>query len=117
MSIILNKNFINQLNEINLSPSKYLNQAKREAKRNGYNPKELFLSNKPNYKLMYMNTHFGRVGYNDFIIWSHLEKKGLVPLGYADKKRNTYHKSHSKIKGDWVNNKNSPNMLSLNINW
>lgn len=117
MYLILNKSFINQLNEIDLSPSKYLNEAKKEAKKNGYNPKNLFLSDKPNYKLMYLNNHFGRVGYNDFIIWSHLEKKGLVPLGYADKKRNTYHKSHSKIKGDWVNNKNSPNMLSLNINW
>lgn len=109
--------FIHQLNEIGLSPSKYLNEAKKEAKKNGYDPKNLFLSDKKNYKLMYLNNHFGRVNYNDFIIWSHLEKKGLVPFGYANKKRNTYHKSHGNIHGDWVNNKNSPNMLSLNINW
>jgi len=117
MSIILNKSFINQLNEIGLSPSKYLNEARKEAKRNGYDPRKLFLSDKKNYKLMYLNNYFGRVNYNDYIIWSYLEKKGLVPFGYADKKRNTYHKSHGNIHGDWVNNKNSPNMLSLNINW
>jgi hypothetical protein len=131
MSIILNKNtisgsgnsdFINQLKKINLSPTKYLNQAKKEGVKNGYNASNLFLSNKPNYKLIYKNDdnkfiHFGRVGFGDFIIWNHLEKKGLVRDGYALQKKNTFEKSHSKIIGNWEHNKYSPNNLALNINW
>jgi hypothetical protein len=42
---------------------------------------------------------------------------GEVPKGYADKKRNTFQKSHSKIKGNWRDDDFSPNMLALNINW
>jgi hypothetical protein len=57
------------------------------------------------------------LGYGDYIIWTAKEKEGIVPKGYADMKRNVFHKSHSKIKGDWKNDKFSPNMLALKITW
>jgi hypothetical protein len=37
--------------------------------------------------------------------------------GYANKKRNTFQKSHSKIKGDWKKNDYSPNNLALRLLW
>jgi DNA adenine methylase len=114
--------FMNQLNNLNISPDKYLKIAKSTAKQAGYNPKNLYFSDKINSKLMIKNDegkfiHFGKPNYNDYIIWSLLEKLKKVPKGYADKKRNVFQKSHSKIKGDWINDKFSPNMLALKINW
>jgi hypothetical protein len=117
-----NKKFYEQLRKINYEPLKYLEDAKERAKKEGYNPDNLFISDKSTHKLMMKDDnnkfqYFGKPEYGDYLIWKHSEKNNLVPKGYADKKRDIYHKSHSKIKGDWVNNKFSPNMLSLKINW
>jgi hypothetical protein len=60
---------------------------------------------------------FGKVNYGDHIIYQHLEKKNSVPKGTAEKKNKTFHKSHSKIKGDWAENPFSPNNLALKILW
>lgn len=61
--------------------------------------------------------HFGRIGYGDFLIWSALERRGSVEDGTADKKRERFWKSHSKIKGDWKKDDFSPNNLALRILW
>jgi hypothetical protein len=60
---------------------------------------------------------FGLSGYGDFLIYTYLEHINEVPKGTADKKRNTFHKSHTKIKGDWKDNDYSPNNLALRILW
>ena len=118
----VNTDFINQLNKIGLKPSTYLEIAKKRAKNNGYNEKDLFFSDKKPYKLMIIDNenkkkYFGRVSYNDYIIYKHLEDINEVAVGYADKMRNRYIKSHSKIAGKWAADRFSPNMLSLLINW
>lgn len=100
----------------------YLKEAKKRAKQNGYNAKDLYLADDKKHKLMIKDTnnkfhYFGRIGYGDFLLYRKLEKEGKVPIGTAEIMRNRYHKSHSKIKGDWIKNKFSPNMLSLMINW
>jgi hypothetical protein len=118
----VNIDFINQLNKIGLNPNIYLETARKRAAVNGYNRNNLFISDKKPHKLMIIDDdnkkrYFGRVGYNDFIIYSHLEDNNEVVVGYADKIRNRYIKSHSKIAGKWAEDKFSPNMLSLLINW
>jgi hypothetical protein len=60
---------------------------------------------------------FGRVGYNDFHIWSHLERNKEVVSGTAAAKRDRFWKSHTKIRGNWKSDKYSPNMLALKVLW
>jgi hypothetical protein len=62
-------------------------------------------------------SRFGRVGYNDFILWKHEERQGRVRDGYAEQKRRTFRKSHSAIKGNWKSNRFSPNALAINVLW
>lgn len=105
-----------QLEKAGLSPEEYLRKAREVANREGYDGRALEFSDNGKNKLMIYDDegkprHFGRVGYGDYIIYSATDK------ALADKKRNTFHKSHSKIKGDWKNDKFSPNMLALKINW
>jgi hypothetical protein len=114
--------FIKQLQDLDYSPIKYLNDAKRQAKKAGYDPADLTFSTRPAYKLMMTDNngkkrHFGRVGYGDFLIYKHLEKLKEVPRGYANEKRTVFHASHNKIKGKWRDDPYSPNMLALKINW
>ena len=61
--------------------------------------------------------HFGAVGYGDFILWSKQEAIGEVKKGFAETKRRTFVRSHSKIRGDWRKDKFSPNNLALKILW
>jgi hypothetical protein len=109
--------FAAQLKSIGLSQSSYLKQAKSTAKRNGYNPSLLTFSDNSVHKLMYDGSRFGRVGYGDYIIWKHNEKRGAKPKGYAAMKRNVFRTSHSAIKGNWQSNPKSPNMLAIKILW
>lgn len=114
--------FEKQLEKIGMTPSEYLRIAKRRAKMAGYNPNNLLFAYDGIHKLSMKDekgndNYFGRVGYGDFIIWSHLEKKGDVPKGTALSKQKRFKTSHSKIKGDWKSDKYSPNNLALNINW
>ena len=95
----------------------YLKIAKERAAEAGYDPDLLRLSDNGINKLEYDGVPFGRHPYGDFIIWSLLEKRGDVKPGFAEMKRDTYQKSHSRIKGAWKQNKLSPNALSLAINW
>lgn len=105
-----------QLEKAGLSPEEYLRKARAAANREGYDGRALEFSDNGKNKLMIYDDegkphHFGRVGYGDYIIYSNMDK------ALAEKKRNTFHKSHSNIKGDWMNDKFSPNMLALKINW
>ncbi len=117
-----NSVFINQLKNIDYKPEQYLKDARKKAKLNGYNPKNLFISDKKTHKLMMFNgekyRYFGKPNYGDYLIYKHLEKLNKVPKGYADKKRNVFHSSHTNLKNDdWKLDEFSPNYLALSINW
>ena len=119
-----NNKFASQLNKVGLSPSVYLKKAQKKAKDAGYGngAKLLGFASDGVHKLAMPNEDgklmlFGRVGYGDFLIWSHLEKAGKAPQGTASKKRNVFHKSHSQIRGDWKADPFSPNNLALKILW
>ena len=70
------------------------------------------LSDKPLKKYMILNPHtnkwvyFGQMGYEDFT-------KGNVD----SKKRENYMRRTANIRGQWRNDKYSPNMLSRCILW
>lgn len=105
-----------------MNPEEYLTIVRKQAKKFGYNPKSITFATNGKHKFQIETptgkiVRFGRVGYGDFIIWSYLEWKGEVPRGYASKKRNTFHASHSAIKGNWKSNPYSPNNLALRLLW
>ena len=113
--------FMKQLESKDLKSEEYLKKAKASAKKAGYDPKKIFFSDDNIHKLMYKIDNkiirFGRVGYGDFIIWSHLEKNNKVSKGTADKKRNTFRKSHGKITEIHKLGKNTANELAINVLW
>jgi hypothetical protein len=113
----ISNKFLQQLMKIYMTPNEYLKKAKLAAKKRGYNPKLLTFANNSVHKLEYDGVKFGRVGYGDFIIWTHNEKRGVVSPGYAKMKRNVFTRSHSAIKGSWKNNLKSPNNLAIHILW
>ena len=112
--------FATQLKKAGISPSAYLREVKRRAKKHQY-PKVEFATD-GDHKLTATDkngkvTSFGKVGYGDHIIYSHLEAVGKVPAGTAAMKQSVFHKSHSKIKGDWKKDAYSANNLALRILW
>ena len=112
--------FAAQLKRAGISPSAYLKEVKRRAKKHQY-PKVEFATD-GDHKLIATDkdgkvTSFGKVGYGDHIIYSHLEAAGKVPAGTAAMKQSVFHKSHSKIKGDWKKDAYSANNLALRILW
>lgn len=113
--------FVKQLGEIGLTSTEYLHEAKLRARQAGYDPSLLSYANDGVHKLQYMTPHglrrFGRVGYNDYIIWSYLEQEDKVPKGYAAMKRNTFHQSHERISQIHKLDKYSRNAMALAINW
>ena len=105
-----------------LSREEYLSRVRAKAKAEGYPYKLLGYADDGDHKLQIPNAdgkiiRFGKAGYGDFIIWSELERTGKVAKGYAAQKRSVFHKSHSKIKGDWSRDAFSPNNLALKILW
>lgn len=113
--------FIKQLNKIEFDPNLYLYIARQIAEKKGYDPLLLNFSHNNNNKLSYDSPeglkHFGKAGYNDFIIYNFLELNNMIEKGYSQKKRNVFIKSHSKITEKYNLNKYSPNELSINILW
>jgi hypothetical protein len=112
--------FQDQLAHHGIDPQRYLAEANRKAKK--YNVSSLRFSPDKIHKLELTDpsgkiVRFGRAGYGDFLIYSHLESLGYVPEGYSDKKRSTFQKSHSAIKGEWRTNPYSPNNRALHILW
>ena len=87
-----------------------MNQVLKNAKSYLGNDVIILPSTRKNKKFMIMNpdnkyVHFGDKRYEDFT--QHKNK---------DRKQN-YLKRSSNIKGNWKNNKYSPNNLSMNILW
>ena len=114
--------FVKQLHKVGIEPSLYLKEAQRRAKDAGLPYKVLGFADDGDHKLSIPDAtgrmiKFGKVGYGDHLIWSHLEQTKSVPMGTADAKRNTFHKSHEKIAGDWRKNPFSPNNLALKVLW
>lgn len=110
------------LKKKNIDPEEYLKVAKKAAKDNGYNPEKLHFSRDSKHKLYYDTqlsknnekddaVHFGALDYNDYIIYKLTNNK------FADKYRDAYRARATKIKGDWEDNKYSPNNLAINILW
>jgi hypothetical protein len=113
--------FKNQLEDAGINPDDYLKIVRTIAKRKGYTTVPDWSDNNK-HKLMIKTPEgnirrFGAVGYGDHLIWSWLENEGKVPKGTAKQKRNVFNKSHTKIKGDWKDDKYSPNQLALSILW
>ena len=120
----LSNKFKAQLMKAGLNPSVYLKKAQKKAKDAGYGKgaKLLGFATDGVHKLAMPNEDgkmivFGRVGYGDHLIYSHLESAGKVPQGTASKKQSVFQKSHSQIRGDWKSNPFSPNNLALKILW
>lgn len=109
--------FINYLENIGFSPELYLKVVKIKAKQYGLEPELLNFSTKKNKKLNYNGIDFGATTYKDFIIYNFLEIQNKEPEGTALKKRNLYLKRSKNIKGNWKENKISPNNLSIHILW
>jgi len=114
--------FRKQLDDAKISPSAYLDEAKRRAKAHGYPYKLLGFAPDGSHKLAIPDENgrvvsFGKVGYGDHIIYSHLEGTQSVPKGTADAKQRTFQNSHSKIRGNWRKNPFSANNLALKILW
>lgn len=88
------------------------NPSKVISKKNSYLGKDIELSISNNKDKKYMiitpegkKVHFGNINYQDF-------------TRHADEiRRNSYIARASKIKGDWKNNKYSPNNLSIHLLW
>jgi hypothetical protein len=113
--------FMEQLDEIEFNPDDYLKQVRERAKEHKYDPSAIDFSDDSKHKMMIRTpegvARFGRVGYCDYLIWSHLEKNNQVKSGTAKKKQAVFLKSHSKIKGNWKDNDYSPNWLSMRLLW
>ena len=110
--------FEDQLNKVGLNPDDYLNSAKILAKKSGYDPDKLKLCSDGDHKLELITPEnkkvkFGKVGYNDFILWNWLELNKEVPEGTANKRRALYHKRADNMKGDWKDNKYSSLILTF----
>jgi hypothetical protein len=113
--------FQKQLVDAGINPDEYLATARAIAKKRGYTTvPDWSDNNKHKLQIKTPEGHirrFGAVGYGDYLIWSWKEHKGEVPKGYADQKRKVFNVSHNKIKGDWRDDKYSPNNLALKILW
>jgi len=112
--------FEKQLKGLEIDPHKYLSEITRKANKYGVSAPRFSLDkthklevNDPSGKIV----RFGRLGYGDYIIYSHLEKSGHIPSGYSQMKRQVFQKSHSAIGGKWKSNKYSPNNLALHLLW
>lgn len=78
----------------------YVELVKYNAKLSGYNPKKIFLSDKPEKKFYYITpdnkrVYFGAKGYNDFLLY--LLNDGIET---ALKKRENYRKRHKNDPRD-----------------
>jgi hypothetical protein len=108
--------FYKQLNKINLEPDKYLSAVKEIAVRRNYKPELLGFSDDGIHKLIYDGIPFGRIGYNDKIIYAWLEINNKIPEGTMEIKYNNYRKRAKKVMED-TNNKFSPASLSYFLLW
>jgi len=112
-----------QLRSDGMTPASYLAKARSAARRTGYPAQRLQFSDDAIHKLRIENPdgqirRFGRVGYGDFIIWSHLERTGHVDRGYAAQKQYVFRTSHGALsKKRGITDPYAPNNLAINILW
>jgi hypothetical protein len=113
--------FLKQLHSLGYAPATYLSNARKAARRSGYDPSKLHFANNNNNKLVYEspegNKYFGKAGYGDYLIWSFKERRGQARTGYASMKRRVFRTSHGEITRIYNLNKFSPNELSIHILW
>ena len=108
----------NDLRGGNMNDDIYLSIAKHRAMKAGYNPDLLtYVDADDKHKLDYNGTKFGLKGYGDFIIYSMLYNDGKITKEEVFKRRRSYLNRASNIKGDWKDNPESANNLSLKIQW
>ena len=113
--------FHQQIIKAGMTPEGYMRQVLKNAKANGYGEytADIEFSDDDIHKLMIKmevdgrsrTARFGRVGYGDYILWSHSNP------ALAQTKKDTFHRSHGAIKGKWQKDPLSPNNLSLHILW
>lgn len=82
----------------------------KKAKKYLGNDVNIYLSSRKDKKYMVLNPdnkwiHFGQMNFEDFTFHKNKERRKLYLL------------RSSKIKGNWKDNKYSPNNLSINILW
>jgi len=113
--------FYEELKGYGIDPVKYLAYMKKQAKKAGYDEKQLTLDNDDKHKLRISTEdgvkHFGAVGYKDNFIYTHLEKNKKVPKGTAKQMRDRFQKSHGAISTKRKLGRNSANELALKILW
>ncbi len=112
--------FQNQLLSLGIQPDDYLATVKRLATKYKYDPDLVSFSGDGKHKLFYdgsTRTHFGAVGYGDFLIYKFLEKYGKVPKLMADKKREVFTKSHGAMQKKYGVQNLSANTLALRLLW
>lgn len=108
--------FKGQLESAGLSPQLYLRRVRASAKKAGYNPKNVVFADDNKHKLMITTddgkvVKFGSVGNGDLILHSHKSKEeGL-------KAQKAYLARATKIKGNWKDDKFSPNSLAISLIW
>jgi hypothetical protein len=109
-------NFEEYLKNVDLTPKKYLKMARFIANQRDYDADKLSISNDGIHKLNYDGVNFGRIGYNDKLIYTWLEHNEKIPEGIAKIKYTNYRKRAIKVMKE-TNNKFSPSSLSYYILW
>lgn len=108
--------FAAQLKEAGVSPSAYLETAKKKAKALGLAANMLGFSSDEKHKLQIPNAEgkivrFGAVGLGDYILYT------LQKNPEAEKHRKAYLARATKIKGDWAKDPYSANSLAIGVLW
>jgi hypothetical protein len=108
--------FAAQLKKEGVSPSAYLEMAKKKAKARGLAANMLGFSSDDKHKLQIPNAEgkiirFGAVGLGDYILYT------LQKNPEAEKHRKSYLARATKIKGDWAKDAYSPNSLAIGVLW
>jgi hypothetical protein len=108
--------FATQLKEAGVSPSVYLEKAKKKANASGLAGNMLGFSSDDKHKLQIPNAdgkiiRFGAVGLGDYILYK------LQKNPEAEKHRKAYLARATKIKGDWAKDPYSKNSLAISILW
>jgi hypothetical protein len=108
--------FKTQLQHQEINANEYLNLARNVAINRGYNPALLSFADDKTHKLNYNGVKFGRIGYNDKLIYAILEEKGKLPQGTTLKQSTNYRKRAMGVMQN-TNNRYSPASLSYYILW
>ena len=109
--------YIDEIKKAGFTLEKYLEIAKKNARKFGYNATFLKISDDPKYKLDYNGNKFGSAINNDYIIYKMMAYKKMITRDEARKHRDAYIARASNIKGEWRSNPESKNNLAIRILW